>query len=126
VVQIGGRPSSHVTSQRVRPEKTPLYKIIKIIVRHLETWLCERSLGEEPVAAHVEDFSSWLPPLRHSQLRVCSGLGAAPAGVIFSWPVAGRLQKACKGRGVCPSCTGRRMAQTAAHLVDHVIPPVPV
>jgi hypothetical protein len=31
-----------------------------------------------------------------------------------------------KGRGVCPSCNGRRMAQTAAHLVDHVIPPVPV
>jgi hypothetical protein len=32
----------------------------------------------------------------------------------------------CKGRGVCPSCNGRRMAQTAAHLVDRVIPPVPV
>jgi len=32
----------------------------------------------------------------------------------------------CKGRGVCPSCTGRRMAQTAAHLADRVIPPVPV
>jgi len=32
----------------------------------------------------------------------------------------------CKGRGVCPSCNGRHMAQTAAHLVDHVIPPVPV
>ena len=32
----------------------------------------------------------------------------------------------CKGRGVCPSCTGRRMAQTAAHLTDHVIPPVPM
>jgi len=46
--------------------------------------------------------------------------------MIFSWPVAGRLQKACKGRGVCPSCNGRRMAQTAAHLVDHVIPPVAV
>ena len=30
----------------------------------------------------------------------------------------------CKGRGVCPSCNGRHMAQTAAHLVDHVIPPV--
>ena len=29
----------------------------------------------------------------------------------------------CKGRGVCPSCNGRHMAQTAAHLVDHVIPP---
>ena len=32
----------------------------------------------------------------------------------------------CKGRGVCPSCNGRHMAQTAAHLTDHVIPPVPV
>ncbi|MFM8380098.1 MAG: transposase [Planctomycetia bacterium] len=32
----------------------------------------------------------------------------------------------CKRRGVCPSCNGRRMAQTAAHLADHVIPPVPV
>jgi hypothetical protein len=32
----------------------------------------------------------------------------------------------CKGRGTCPSCNGRRMAQTAAHLLDRVIPPVPV
>ena len=32
----------------------------------------------------------------------------------------------CKGRGVCPSCNGHHMAQTAAHLVDHVVPPVPV
>ena len=32
----------------------------------------------------------------------------------------------CKGRGVCPACNGRHMAQTAAHLADHVIPPVPV
>ena len=30
-----------------------------------------------------------------------------------------------KGRGVCHSCNGRRMAQTAGHLVDRVIPPVP-
>ena len=33
---------------------------------------------------------------------------------------------ACKGRGFCPSCGGRRMADTAAHLVDRVIPSVPV
>ncbi len=25
----------------------------------------------------------------------------------------------CKARGVCPSCNGRHMAQTAAHLVAH-------
>jgi hypothetical protein len=29
----------------------------------------------------------------------------------------------CKGRGVCPSCNGRHMAQTAPHRADHVIPP---
>jgi len=32
----------------------------------------------------------------------------------------------CKGRGFCPSCLGRRMADTAAHLVDRVLPEVPV
>lgn len=28
----------------------------------------------------------------------------------------------CKGRAVCPSCRGRRMADLASHLVDHVLP----
>ena len=32
----------------------------------------------------------------------------------------------CKGRGFCPSCGGRRTAERAAHLVDHVFPDVPV
>jgi hypothetical protein len=32
----------------------------------------------------------------------------------------------CKGRGFCPSCGGRRMAERAAHLVDHVLPDVPI
>jgi len=32
----------------------------------------------------------------------------------------------CKGRAVCASCGGRRMAERAAHLVDHVFPDVPV
>ena len=45
----------------------------------------------------------------------CTGCGQAFV-VAFS----------CKSRGVCPSCNGRHMAHTAAHLADHVIPPVPV
>lgn len=32
----------------------------------------------------------------------------------------------CKGRGFCPSCGGRRMAERAAHLVEDVFPDVPV
>jgi len=31
----------------------------------------------------------------------------------------------CKRRGICPSCTARRAEDTAAHLVDHVLPRVP-
>jgi hypothetical protein len=36
------------------------------------------------------------------------------------------LPFSCKGRGFCPSCGGRRMTERAAHLVDDVIPFVPV
>ena len=32
----------------------------------------------------------------------------------------------CKGRGFCPSCGGRRMTERVAHLVDEVLPWVPV
>ena len=32
----------------------------------------------------------------------------------------------CKKRGFCPSCGTRRMVETASHLVDHVIPNVPI
>ena len=36
------------------------------------------------------------------------------------------LPLSCKKRGFCPSCGGRRMAESAANLVDHIIPHVPV
>jgi hypothetical protein len=36
------------------------------------------------------------------------------------------LAFSCKGRGVCPSCNVRRMAEVAAHLTDEVMPPLPV
>jgi hypothetical protein len=32
----------------------------------------------------------------------------------------------CKGRGFCPNCGGRRMTERAAHLLDAVLPWVPV
>ena len=36
------------------------------------------------------------------------------------------LPFSCKGRAWCPSCGGRRMTELAAHLVDAVLPCVPV
>jgi hypothetical protein len=102
--------------ERRRPEKTPLHRFIS---RHLETWLAARSLGERPVPTHVEgEFREYL-----GCGILCFGFARARCtrcghGFLVAF--------SCKGRGVCPSCTGRHMAQTAAHLADRVIPPVPV
>ena len=102
--------------RRHRPEKTPLYKIIS---ENLESWLQWREATERPVPAYVED-----------ELRgylecglLCFGFARV---VCMTCRTGFVVAFCCKGRGVCPSCNGRHMAQTAAHLVDHVIPPVPV
>ena len=62
-----------------------------------------------------EKISSAASSASHFGRALCTGCGQ---GFVIAF--------SCKGRGVCPSCNGRHMAQTAAHLVDHVIPPVPV
>jgi len=101
---------------RRRPERTPLYGLV---ADHLESWLASRQAHDEDVAGYVEDeFRGYLRCgiLCHGFARArCSECGHAFV-IAFS----------CKRRGVCPSCNGRRMAQTAAHLADRVIPPVPV
>ena len=87
--------------------------------RQLESWLAEHEQRGRPIRRHVEEeFRRYL-----TCGLLCFGFARAKCSscghgflVAFS----------CKGRGVCPSCTGRRMAQTAAHLADHVIPPVPM
>jgi len=102
--------------ERRRPEKTPLYKIVS---EHLEGWLENRAIAEHPVSAHVErELRSYL-----TCGILCFGFGRARCASCGQGFV---VAFSCKGRGVCPSCNGRRMAQTAAHLVDRVIPPVPV
>ena len=109
-------PAPRRRYERRRPEKTPLHKIIS---ENLASWLEWRDQAERPVPGYVEE-----------ELRgylecgiLCFGFGRALCtgcgqGFVIAF--------SCKGRGVCPSCNGRHMAQTAAHLVDHVIPPVPV
>ena len=37
-----------------------------------------------------------------------------------------RVAFSCKRRGLCPSCGARRMSETAAHLVEHVLPEQPI
>ena len=102
--------------QRRRPEKTPLFKIVS---ECLEGWLANRSAREHSVAGYVEEeFRGYL-----TCGLLCFGFARA---VCTQCPQRFVVAFSCKRRGVCPSCNGRHMAQTAAHLVDHVIPPVPV
>ena len=64
------------------------------------------------------DFQAYLRCgiLAHGFARArCSGCG-------YDFVVA----FSCRSRGACPSCNARRMVETAAHLVDHVLPPLPV
>ena len=111
-----GGPAAARRYERRRPEKTPLHKIIS---ENLESWLEWREAAERSVRGYVKDelrgyLECGMLCFGFARAR-CTGCGQGFV-VAFS----------CKGRGVCPSCNGRHMAQTAAHLVDHVIPPVPV
>jgi hypothetical protein len=101
-----------------RPCAGLLYRIVQ---EHWETLRADagRLRDGEGLPSFVEDEfrnflrCGWLAG-GFARFR-CGGCGAERL-VAFS----------CKGRGFCPSCGGRRMVERAAHLVDAVIPDVPV
>jgi hypothetical protein len=99
------------------PSQTVLYRVV---ADHLETFLA--SLDADPDAkglpAYVErELYDYLQcgVLAHGFLRLECDTCQHEMLLAFS----------CKRRGFCPSCAGRRMAQTAAHLVERVLPWVP-
>jgi hypothetical protein len=92
----------------------------QVIAEHLETFLA--SLDYDPDAkglpAYVQRESyDYLQCgiLAHGFLRLGCDTCKKEVLLAFSY----------MRRGFCPACTGRRMAQTAAHLVKCVIPWVP-
>jgi Putative transposase/Transposase zinc-binding domain len=99
-----------------KPETTALYGVV---AEQLETFLARQQARDRPVPKFVEDeFRSFLDCgiLARGFLRLrCESCGHERF-----------LPFSCRKRGWCPSCCGRRMADTAAYLVDHVIPVVPV
>jgi hypothetical protein len=100
-----------------RPTETVLYGLVR---ENLESFL----------AYAREHYEGGLPRYVEAELRAYLDCGVFARGftrchcdscghdllVAFS----------CKGRSLCPSCCGRRMANTAAYLVDRVLPDVPV
>jgi hypothetical protein len=103
--------------ERHRPEQTTLYRLVQ---QHAATFFeqAEAAAGADLPQFVNDEFDAFLECgiLAHGFLRLRCGDCGHDKLVAFS----------CKRRGFCPSCGARRMAQTAAHLVDHVIPHVPV
>ncbi|MEJ2340320.1 MAG: transposase zinc-binding domain-containing protein [Gemmatimonadales bacterium] len=90
------------------------------MVQHqLETWLGNARTRERTVPRFVE-----------RELRAFLDCGILANGFLRLHCDACGLDRlvpfSCRGRGFCPSCGGRHMADTAAHLVDRVLPRVPV
>lgn len=94
-----------------------LYAVVR---DHLETFLAHaRESYEAPLPHYVEqELRGYLRCgiFAHGFVRAHCDTCGHDLLVAFS----------CKVRAVCPSCAGRRMANVAAHLVDRVLPAVPV
>jgi ribosomal protein S27E len=89
---------------RHRPESTLLYRLV---AEHYPAFRDRWAAEERPLPRYVEDeFEAYLKcgRLEHEFLRVKCESCQAEKLVAFS----------CKRRGFCPSCGGRRMAETAA------------
>ena len=103
-------------NERHQPEKTLLHGVVR---EQLEGFLSRATLRGQPTPRFIEqELRGFLRcgVLAHGFLRLhCDECGDDRL-VAFS----------CKRRGFCPSCGGRRMADTAAHLVDRVLPEVSI
>ena len=112
----GVRPSSAYTPRA--PAESVLYQIVR---DYFETFRAD--------AARAHDGDG-LPRFIEEEFRGYLRCGFLAGG--FARFHCGRcgldrlVPFSCKGRAVCPSCGGRRMAERAAHLVDHVFPVVSV
>lgn len=107
-------PTPAVSYERRRPETLTLYKVVQ---ENLSTLYGAVDDGELKIALprfvrkELEDFLA-CGMLCWGFARLKCDDCAETRLVSFS----------CKGRGFCPSCVGRRMAATSAHLVEDVLP----
>lgn len=101
---------------RHRPERTPLYQLVQeyypVLVAHLA------SQGKELPGYERREFEDYLQcgRLEPGFLRVRCDTCHDEQLVAFN----------CKRRGFCRSCGARRMAESAALLVDEVLPHEPM
>lgn len=115
---LAGKDASEglVRFARNRPEQTLLYQLVEQYYPAFESqWVSEGRVLPDYVR---QEFEAYLKcgRLEHGFLRVQCETCHAEHLVAFS----------CKRRGFCPSCGARRMAESAALLVDEVLPHKPM
>ena len=106
-------------SRQYRPRQPQTTALYQILSEHLEHFLAEAAEHERAVSEFVvEELRGFLTcgDLRQGFALARCGHCDGERLVPFS----------CGGRGFCPSCMGRRMSDTAARLVDQVLPHVPI
>ena len=100
---------------RREPEETVLYQAVQ---DHFETFLAARSYeGRDLPEYIIKEFREFLKcgRLEHGLVIVHC------ADCSHHYPVG----LSCKRRGFCSSCGGKRMNETAMHLIDNVLPHAP-
>ena len=106
---MAGKP----TYSRRRPEESALHQVVRDNLRTL-------------YAAIEQGFSAPLPGFVREELEGYVDCGVLSRGfAVLACPECSErivVGFSCKGLGFCPSCLGRRMAETAANLVEHVLP----
>lgn len=111
---LSGSAAGPLIYQRRHPEKTVLYQAVE---KHLSEFISRAEEAERPVPTFVR-----------RELEGLLDCGVLEKGAIrLRCPCCGfdRLVAfSCKGR-ICPSCAARRMSETAAILVDQVLPKAP-
>ena len=109
-------PKSTAVYVRHRPETTLLYQIVQEYWPEFQAELA--SHGKTLPTYVTKEFDEYLKcgRLEHGFLRVVCEACHDEKLVAFS----------CKRRGFCPSCGARRMADSAALLVDEVLPHQPM
>jgi ribosomal protein S27E len=105
-----------VKYERHRPEASRLYQIIEQHWPQFQAALARQSKHLPKFV--MQEFEEYLKcgRLEHGFLRVRCESCCDEKLVAFS----------CKRRGFCPSCGARRMADSAAHLVDEILPDNPI
>jgi len=112
------RANSPAVYRPRRPAATLLHRTVR---EHLETYLV--------VAGQDDDLAANVPFHVQAAFRGYLQCGILAHGFARAYCAACghdfMIAFSCRRRDICPSCATRRMVETAAHMIDHVLPRVP-